>query len=43
MKVFGKFLPHVHVDPIQRDLLIVLGAAFLVALAFVGVASFFFH
>lgn len=43
MKALGKFLPHVHLDPIQRDLLVILGAAFLVAIAFIGAASFFFH
>jgi hypothetical protein len=43
MKVLGKVFPHVHLDPIQRDLLVVLGAGFLVAVAFIVAASFVFH
>jgi len=44
MKAFGKFnFPEIHVNPIQRDLLLILTAAFLVAAAIVSVVSFVFH
>jgi hypothetical protein len=44
MKAFGKTIfPGIHVDPIQRDLFLVLAAGFLVAAAIVSVVSFVFH
>jgi hypothetical protein len=44
MKAFGKnILPDIHINPIQRDLLLILTTGFFVAWAIVGVASFLFH
>ncbi|HZY78105.1 MAG TPA: hypothetical protein VFE50_01185 [Cyclobacteriaceae bacterium] len=44
MKAFGKnIFPDIHIDPIQRDLLLILTTGFLVAASIVGVASFVFH
>jgi hypothetical protein len=44
MKAFGKVIfPEVHINPIQRDLLLVLAAGFFVAVAIVSVGSFVFH
>ncbi len=44
MKAFGKhILPDIHLDPIQRDLLILAASGFLLAAAIVGVLSFIFH
>jgi hypothetical protein len=44
MKAFGKnIFPDIHINPIQRDLLLILTAGFLLAAAIVGVASFVFH
>lgn len=44
MKAFGKNIFHgVHIDPIHRDLLLILTTGFFVAAAIVGVASFVFH
>jgi len=44
MKAFGKnIFPDIHIDPIQRNLLLVLTTGFLLAGAIVVVASFVFH
>lgn len=44
MKAFGKIVfPDLHINPIQRDLLVILTAGFLVAAAIVSVVSFVFH
>jgi hypothetical protein len=44
MKAFGKTIfPEIHVNPIQRDLLLILMAGFCVAVAIVSVVSFVFH
>jgi hypothetical protein len=44
MKAFGKnFLSDIHIDPIQRDLLLILAIGFFVAWGIIGVVSFIFH
>jgi hypothetical protein len=44
MKAFGKnIFPGIHIDPIQRDLFLVLTTGFLLAAAIVSVALFVFH
>lgn len=44
MKAFGKqIFPEIHVNPIQRDLVIVAVSGFAVAAAIIGVLSFVFH
>ena len=43
MKGFVKHLFPGHIDPIQRDLLVILSIGFVVAAAIVSVASFVFH
>ncbi len=44
MKAFGKnIFPGIHIDPIQRDLFLVLTAGFLLAGALVSVVLFVFH
>jgi len=44
MKAFGKIIiPEIHIDPIQRDLVLILAAGFFVAAAIVSVVSFVFH
>jgi hypothetical protein len=44
MKAFGKTIfPEIHVNPIQRDLLLILMAGFCVAVTIVSVVSFVFH
>jgi hypothetical protein len=44
MKAFGKnIFTGIHIDPIQRDLFLILTAGFLLAAAIVSVVSFVFH
>ena len=44
MKAFGKHIfPGIHVDPIQRDLIIVMISGVAAAVAIIGVLSFIFH
>ena len=44
MKAFGKSIfSGIHVDPIQRDLFLILTTGFLLAGAIVSVALFVFH
>ena len=44
MKAFGKnIFPGINIDPMQRDLFLILTAGFLLAAAIVSVLSFLFH
>jgi len=44
MKAFGKnILPDIQINPIQRDLLLILTTGFFVAWGIIGVMSFIFH
>jgi len=43
MKAFGKnIFPGIHIDPIQRDLFLILTAGFVLAVALVSVVSLIF-
>jgi hypothetical protein len=42
MKVLGKF-PEIHINPIYRDLLLVMVAGFLIAMAIVTIGFMIFH
>lgn len=43
MKAFGREIFPGHLDPIQRDLLIVLMVGFAIAIAFISVGFVMFH
>ncbi len=44
MKAFGKnILPDIHINPIQRDLLLILTIGFFVAWGIISAVSFIFH